>query len=403
MYSQIKMRVENAISALKAGKSVILLDNKARENEGDIIFPGQLADADNINFMLQHTSGIICLAVCQTHAEQLQLAPMVPHHLNTSRFSTHFTTSIEAATGVTTGVSAQDRARTIQVASNPNATAKDISRPGHVFPLIANQYGVLGRQGHTEGSVDLIKTAGFHPAAVLCELMNKDGTMMKDDAIENFAKQHNLPILTIEDIRHYRLASEQIIDKAVTTEVRFKDYGLLDMSVFIDPVSKRETIVLSKNIADNPLVRIHSSCTTGDLFGSLQCDCQSQLHHALKSIAKAGGILIYLDQEGRNIGLVNKLKAYELQRTKKLDTIEANKALNFPVDNRHYDLAIQILKYFGIARCRLLSNNPEKIKSLEIANIKAEMLPSVSEVQPWNREYLRIKKSELKHSIQGVE
>ena len=403
MYSQMKTRVDKAISALASGKGIILLDDNKRENEGDIIFPAQSIDADKINFMLQHTSGIICLTITQKHAAQLQLEPMVPYHLNTSRFTTGFTVSIEAATGVTTGVSAKDRTRTIQVASNPNAKPEDINKPGHIFPLIAHKYGVLGRPGHTEGSIDLTTMAKLHPTAVLCELMHQDGTMMKDQAIEDFAKQYNFPIVHIEDIYHYRLANESLVEKAVTTEIRFKDYGLLDMSVLIDPITQRETIVLSKNIADNPVVRIHSSCTTGDLFGSLQCDCQSQLHHALQTIAKSGGLLIYLDQEGRNIGLVNKLKAYELQRTKKLNTIEANQALNLPVDNRHYDLAIQILKYFNIDQCRLLSNNPEKIKSLGMANIKATMQPSVSKVHSWNKAYLQIKKSELKHNIQGVE
>ena len=402
MYSNIKKRIDKAILTLQSGKGIILLDDNNRENEGDIIFPAQIIDAKKINFMLQNTSGIICLVIDQNQAKRLQIESMVPEHLNTSKFNTSFTVSIEAATGITTGVSAHDRARTIQIASNPNTTHHDINKPGHIFPLIANQYGVLGRQGHTEGSLDLVKIAGFYPSAVISELMNSDGSMMKSQNIKKFASKHNLMIINVSDIYHYRISNELLIKKEVTTEIRFKKYGILDMSVFVDPITKRETIVLSKNITSNPLVRIHSSCITGDLFGSLQCDCQSQLHHGLQSINLSGGILIYLDQEGRDIGLINKLKAYEIQRTKKLNTIEANQALNLPIDNRSYNLAIQILKYFGIKKCQLLSNNPEKIKSLEMANIKAKMIPSLSEVQPWNKAYLRIKKFSLKHNIKGI-
>ncbi|WP_440615757.1 3,4-dihydroxy-2-butanone-4-phosphate synthase [Cysteiniphilum sp. 6C5] len=402
MFQRIKTRVEAAVDALKQGKSIIVTDDEDRENEGDLIFPGQLANAENVNLMLQHASGIVCLAMSKAHAKRLQLNPMVPADLNTSQFTTPFTITIEAKEGVTTGVSAKDRAHTIQVASNPEVNPNDISRPGHVFPLVANEYGVLGRQGHTEASVDLVKMAGFHPAAVLCELMNKDGSMMKGEEIERFALTHDLPILSIEELRLYRLATEKLITKAVSSPIPFRDYGELEMSVFIDPVSQSEIKVMSKDIKDNPLVRIHSSCITGDLFGSLKCDCQSQLHHALHEIAQCGGILIYLEQEGRNIGLVNKLKAYELQRTAHMDTIEANKALNLPVDNRHYDHAVQVLKYYDIKQCQLLSNNPEKVQALQKADIAVQVLVSESDVHEHNKDYLQTKKQRLNHSIKGV-
>lgn len=402
MFQKIKARVETAVNALKEGKSIIVIDDEDRENEGDLIFPGQLANTENINFMLQHASGIICLAISKTHAKQLQLNPMVPTDLNTSHFSTPFTITIEAKEGVTTGVSAKDRAHTIQVASNPTVDPNDISRPGHVFPLVANDYGVLGRKGHTEASVDLMKMACFHPAVVLCELMNKNGSMMKGEQIKHFSLAYGLPILSIEELHLYRLTTEKIITKAATSLIPFRQYGELRMTVFIDPVCKKEIKILSKNISDNPLVRIHSSCITGDLFGSLKCDCQSQLHHALHEISQHGGILIYLEQEGRDIGIVNKLKAYELQRTKHMDTIEANKALNLPVDNRHYNDAIQVLKYFNIKQCQLLSNNPDKMQALQKADIKVELIASKSAVHEHNKGYLQTKKKRLNHSIKGV-
>lgn len=402
MFQRIKTRVEAAVNALKLGKSIIVTDDEDRENEGDLIFPGQLANIENVNLMLQHASGIVCLAMSKAHAKRLQLNPMVPADLNTSQFTTPFTITIEAKEGVTTGVSAKDRAHTIQVASNPEVDPSDISRPGHISPLVANDYGVLGRQGHTEASVDLVKMAGFHPAAVLCELMNKDGSMMKGEEIERFALVHDLPILSIEELRLYRLATEKLITKAASSLIPFRDYGELEMSVFIDPVTQSEIKVISKDIKDNPLVRIHSSCITGDLFGSLKCDCQSQLHHALHEIAEHGGVLIYLEQEGRDIGLVNKLKAYELQRTERMDTVEANEALNLPIDNRRYDHALQVLKYYDIKSCQLLSNNPEKVQALQKAGIAVQVLVSESDVHEHNKGYLQTKKQRLNHSIKGV-
>ena len=402
MYAQVKKRIDCAISALKKGNSIIVLDSSDRENEGDLIFPGQMADIKKINLMLKYASGIVCLAVSPDHAKKLKLQPMVESPENTNRFHTPFTVSIEASNGVTTGVSSHDRAHTIRVASSSKVKSTDISRPGHIFPLIANDHGVFGRQGHTEASVDIVKLAGFNPAAVLCELMNPDGTMMNKEAIDNFAYSHDIPIISVQDIRLYRLVNEIFIIKKVSTTIALKNHGDFHIYVFYDPLSSSEIIVLRKDFKGRPLVRIHSSCITGDLFGSLKCDCQSQLHHALSKISDSGGILIYLNQEGRNIGLVNKLKAYELQNKNGLNTIEANLALGLPVDNRNYDLAVQILKYFDISSCLLLSNNPEKLNALNNANIFAERMASISEVQKLNKEYLKIKKDKLNHMIAGI-
>jgi 3,4-dihydroxy 2-butanone 4-phosphate synthase/GTP cyclohydrolase II len=402
MYLEIKSRIKNIVKDLKNGRMIILVDDQNRENEGDIIFPGENTNTKNINFMLKYTSGIICLAMSDKQANKLNISSMVTPYLNSSKFNTNFTISIEAKRGVTTGVSAKDRSHTILVASSPYATCEQIRTPGHIFPLIGNRNGVLGRKGHTEGSIDLMKLAGFNQTAVLCELMNPDGSMMQYNDIELFSKHYNINIISINDIYLYRIATEVNIIHSITSKIRLKKYGMLNMSIFTDPIKKINTLVLSRNIKDNPIVRIHSSCITGDLFGSLYCDCQSQLHHALSILSKKGGILIYLDQEGRNIGLVSKLKAYRLQKTENINTVEANRALDLSVDNRQYDLAIQILKYYNITRCQILSNNPTKIKCLSMANIKVTTLSCNSEMQNWNVDYLLIKENYFKHKIEGI-
>lgn len=402
MFNQIKQNVETAIEALKVGKPVVVLDDYDRENEGDMIFPGQIATAENIAFMLEHTSGIVCLAMDSTHAKKLNLTPMVAADQNNSTFTTPFTVTIEAKEGVTTGVSAKDRAHTIQVASKVNAKAEELARPGHIFPLIANDKGVLGRNGHTEATVDLMKLSGFNSAGVLCELMNRDGTMMKGNQLVEFAKKYNLPLLTIEELYQYRLATEIFVEKAASSIIPLKDVGDLEMSVYKDKYTKEEVVVLSKEYkGNNPLVRMHSSCITGDLFGSLRCDCQSQLHHALKRISNEGGFLIYLEQEGRGIGLINKLKAYNLQMHENLDTIDANLALGLPIDSRKYDLAVQVLKFNNVVRCRLLSNNPKKKEALEWAGIKVELTESESFINKHNENYLKTKIDRMQHKIKG--
>jgi 3,4-dihydroxy 2-butanone 4-phosphate synthase/GTP cyclohydrolase II len=386
MFSEIKQNIEKAIEALKKGTPVVVLDDYDRENEGDMIFPGEMATAENIAFMLEYTSGIVCLAMDSKQAKKLNLSPMVAADKNNSTFETPFTVTIEAKKGVTTGVSAKDRATTIQVASQINATADELARPGHIFPLIAQDKGVLARNGHTEAAVDLMKLSGFNSAGVLCELMNKDGTMMKYDQLKAFADKFELPLLTIEELYQYRLATEVFVEKVASSTIPFKNVGELEISVYKDKFTKAEVVVLSKEYqGDNPLVRMHSSCITGDLFGSLRCDCQSQLHSAMQKISQDGGYLIYLEQEGRGIGLVNKLKAYNLQMHGNMDTVEA-----------------QVLKYNNINKCRLMSNNPKKIKALLRADISAESIGSDSVINEHNENYLKTKKIKMQHNIKGV-
>ncbi len=403
MFNQIKDSIESAIAALKQGIPVVVLDDYDRENEGDMILPGEVATEKNIAFMLEHTSGIVCLAMNPTQAKKIELTPMVDTTKNDSAFCTPFAVTIEAKEGVTTGVSAKDRAQTIRVASSVNARADELARPGHVFPLIANAKGVLGRNGHTEASVDLMHLSGFNGAGVLCELMNKDGTMMKTAELELFAKQNKLPLLTIADLYQYRLATEILVEKTASSKIPFDGVGELDMAVYKDKFSDNEVIVLSKEYSiDNPLVRIHSSCITGDLFGSLRCDCQSQLKHSMKMISEEGGILIYLDQEGRGIGLANKLKAYNLQMNESMDTIEANVALGLDVDSRKYDLAIQVLKYNNVKQCQLITNNPKKAQALEIVGIKTSCVSCKAYVNEHNKEYLETKRDKMQHTITGI-
>lgn len=403
MFEQIKHNVEKAVNALKQGKPVVVLDDYDRENEGDLILPGEKATKENIAFMLEHTSGIICLSMDSKRANELNLTPMVAADKNNSTFETPFTVTIEAKEGVTTGVSAKDRAHTIQVASKAGAKANELARPGHIFPLIANDKGVIGRDGHTEAAVDLMKLSGFNCAGVLCELMNKDGSMMKAAQLEQFAKKHGLPLLTIAELYQYRLATEVFIEKSASSTMPFDHVGDLEMTVYKDKFNNEEVVVLSKPYkGDHPLVRMHSSCITGDLFGSLRCDCQAQLKKAMQMINEEGGYLIYLDQEGRGIGLANKLKAYNLQMNENMDTIEANVALGLPIDARKYDLAIQVLKYNKIDSCQLISNNPKKINALETVGIQAKPIACEAFVNSHNKNYLITKKDKMKHTIKGI-
>lgn len=403
MFDDIKQNIEKAIKALKKGTPVVVLDDYDRENEGDMIFPGEMATAENVAFMLEYTSGIVCLAMDSKQAKKLNLSPMVPADKNNSTFETPFTVTIEAKKGVTTGVSAKDRATTIQVASQINATADELAKPGHIFPLIARDKGVMARNGHTEAAVDLMKLSGFNSAGVLCELMNRDGTMMKYDQIKDFADKFELPLLTIEELYQYRLATEVFVDKVVLSTIPFKNVGELEISVYKDKFTQEEVVVLSKKYqGDNPLVRIHSSCITGDLFGSLRCDCQSQLQSAMHKISQDGGYIIYLEQEGRGIGLVNKLKAYNLQMNENMDTIDANLALGLPIDSRKYDMAIQVLKYNNINNCRLMSNSPKKIEALKRVGLNVELVGSESIVNKHNEGYLKTKKVKMQHNIKGV-
>jgi 3,4-dihydroxy 2-butanone 4-phosphate synthase / GTP cyclohydrolase II len=393
-------KVEAAIADLRLGKMIILTDHVDRENEGDLIFPAEIIRADIINFMIRHGSGIVCLPLTVERFNSLDLNLMVAAHENSSRCATPFTVSIEAKEGITTGVSAQDRATTILAAVHKGADS--LVKPGHIFPLLAKQGGVLERAGHTEGSIDLVKMAGYKPASVICEIMNPDGTMAKGKQLIDFAEQHNLKMLAIDDLITYRLAKENLIAEQVAAQLPIEQYGEFTITVVKEKYFRKEHIVLSnlKTAYTQPvLVRMHSSCMTGDLFASQRCDCHQQLHYSLQKISAEGGLLIYLNQEGRDIGLFNKIKAYALQE-QGCDTVQANEKLGLPIDGREYYMAANILRNMGIDSIRLLTNNPVKIAGLKkfgIAEIAREPIPNFNHV--YNQQYLQTKKEKFNHYI----
>jgi len=394
-------RVESAMNDLRVGKMIILIDHPDRENEGDLIFPAEIITPDIVNFMIRKGSGIICLSLMGDQLKKLGLTYMVSPHENTSHRRTPFTVSIEAKEGVTTGVSAEDRATTILTAVKHDANDQDIVKPGHIFPLYAKEQGVFERQGHTEGAIDLVRLAGFSPAAVLCEVMNPDGSMSKGHTLHAFAKQHQLKILSIEDIIHYRFSHENLIADEASSKLPIEPYGTFKITVIKEKINNTEHIILStlKKSKYPPLVRIHSSCITGDLFGSRRCDCNKQLHYALQKMSVEGGMLIYLNQEGRGVGLFNKIKSYSLQE-KGLDTVEANQSLGLPVDSREYYLAANILRNKKMNHIRLLTNNPLKIMGLQkygISIVQREAIPVFYNEQ--NKKYLQAKKEKLHHVI----
>ncbi len=397
-------RVELAISELKKGKAIILTDHPDRENEGDLIFPGETITTEMMNFIIRNSSGIVCLSILESQMKKLNLDFMIPLDQNSSLRGTPFTISIDAREGITTGVSASDRVKTVLTAIHPNAEPCDLLKPGHIFPLCAEEGGVLKRQGHTEGSIDIVRLAGFQPTAILCEIMNEDGTMTRGEELNAFAKKHSLSILSIDDLIEYRLYHENFISEEVSTEVFLEKYGNFKLTAIKDKISNQEHVILEnkKDISKDTLVRVHSSCLTGDVFGSARCDCSYQLHYSLQKISEEGGILIYLQQEGRGIGLFNKIKAYALQENG-LDTIEANETLGFPGDSRSYAIAANILRNRNIQKVRLLTNNPNKIADLQkygIHHVRKENLPNFCNAH--NQKYLTTKKNKLKHMIQGL-
>ncbi len=392
--------IEQAIETLKAGRMVILVDDEDRENEGDLILAADFVTADAINFMSRYGRGLICLPMANELIDKLSLDMMT--RKNGSPFGTAFTVSIEAASGVSTGISAKDRARTIQVAIDPASKSEDIISPGHVFPLRAREKGVLERAGQTEGSVDLTKLAGLTPAAVICEIINDDGTMSRRDELQTFSRQHDIPMVTVKDLIHYRICRETLVEAVATTRLPMQKHGEFEMTVFENQIDEADHFVLVKApllINQLPLVRIHSECITGDLFGSCKCDCGAQLQQSLDLIASQGGVLIYLRQEGRGIGLANKIKAYNLQE-QGMDTVEANVELGLPIDNRNYVIAYQMLKYLGINAVRLLTNNPEKVSTLENYGIKvAERISLEFKPNLENMAYMKAKREKLGHLL----
>ena len=396
--------VERAIQALQKGKMILLTDHPDRENEADIVFPAENITPEIMNFIIRHTSGIVCLSLTPEHLERLRLPLLVAADQNTTKHRTPFTMPIDAREGITTGVSAHDRAKTIQTVMQANVQPEALVRPGHVYPLQAKIGGVLERAGHTEGAIDLVRLAGFKPAAILCEVMNADGTMARGDALKTFAKQHQLPLLSIAELVHYRLKHEDQIKEKTSAKISLEAYGDFTISVIQEKYCLKEHLILSKLAVDPTkplLVRIHSACTTGDIFHSTRCDCHQQLHYSLKKISEEGGLLIYLEQEGRGIGLLNKIKAYALQ-DQGLDTVEANEQLGLPIDQREYYIAAQILRDLQLTSIRLLTNNPQKISGLTrygFPEVIREVMPVFYHAH--NRRYLQAKKTKLAHWITG--
>jgi 3,4-dihydroxy 2-butanone 4-phosphate synthase/GTP cyclohydrolase II len=394
-------KVEDAVDDIRQGKMVILVDDEDRENEGDLTMAAEKVTPEAINFMARFGRGLICLSLTEARLDALRLRMMVSE--NTSRFQTAFTVSIDARKGVTTGISVADRATTILTAVDDNTNSEDLVSPGHIFPLRAAKGGVLVRTGQTEGSVDLARLAGLKPAGVICEIMKDDGTMARMPDLEVFAKQHGLKIVTIADLIKYRMSKESLVRRIATANLPTKYGGVFTAIAYENDIDPYHHIALVKGDigpADQVLVRVHSQCLTGDVFGSRRCDCEEQLHRAMAMVEKEGkGVIVYMRQEGRGIGLVNKLKAYGLQDDGK-DTVEANEALGFKADMREYGIGAQILADLGLHKIRLMTNNPRKIIGLQGYGIEVVERVSI-ETKPHkeNLEYLKTKARKLGHLL----
>ncbi len=396
--------IEEAINDIKHGQIVILVDDEDRENEGDLTMAAESVTPEAINFMAKYGRGLICLSLTPERVEHLQLPMMTTN--NTSSFGTAFTISIESKKGVTTGISAADRATTIKTAIDPKSGPDDLARPGHVFPLRAKPGGVLQRAGQTEGSVDLARLAGLYPAGVICEIMNDDGTMARVPQLMEFAKTHKMKIVTVKDLIAYRVKKESLVRRVAVTKLPTSYGNDFTAILYANDIDRQNHIALVKGEIkpdDEVMVRVHSECLTGDVFGSMRCDCGEQLHNAMHMIDEEGkGVILYMRQEGRGIGLEGKLKAYELQDKGK-DTVEANLALGYKADLRDYGVGAQILRDLGIRKIKLLTNNPKKIVGLEgygltvTARVPIEMHPHAKNIH-----YLKVKKNKLGHMLEKV-
>lgn len=392
--------IEEGIEAFKKGEILIIVDDEDRENEGDFVMAADFVTSESINYMAKYGRGLICVAMTADRLKALDLQPMVKD--NTSKMTTSFTVSVDAIKNTTTGISAPDRAETIKALIDPETTPKDLGRPGHIFPLKAANGGVLCRAGHTEAVVDLAKIAGLYPAGILCEIMDEDGSMARMSSLENLAEKHDLKIITIRDLIAYRSFNDKLVLRAVSTKFPTK-YGEFILHLYKSDIDTHHHLALVKGDIDpdKPVpVRVHSECLTGDVFGSLRCDCGEQLAYAMELIGKEGyGVLVYMRQEGRGIGLDNKLRAYQLQDEGK-DTVEANEALGFPADLRDYGIGAQILADLGVKKIKLITNNPKKVIGLKGYGLEiVDRIPVEIEPNPVNAKYLVTKRDKLGHLI----
>jgi len=407
-------KIEDIVEDLRAGRMIVLVDDESRENEGDLVCAAEHVKPETINFMARFGRGLICVPMTAERAGALGLHPQTSE--NAALHGTAFTVSVDAATGVTTGISAADRARTVEILANDSSRPADLVRPGHVFPVRARQGGCLVRAGQTEGAVDLARLAGLKPVAVICEIMNDDGTMARRDDLAEFCRTHGLKMGSVPDLIRHRLRSERLIERAVEVDVRLEagDFHLIAFTSVVDPephialccggVGELDKAGGPVRHNEPVLVRVHSECLTGDVLRSLRCDCGPQLQTALRRVAEAGkGAVVYVRQEGRGIGLVNKLRAYKLQIEKGMDTVEANVHLGFEPDRRDYGIGNQILRDLGLSKLRVMTNNPRKIYGLEGFGLKIiERVPLEIPAHEGNRDYLRTKKDKLGHILDNL-
>jgi len=393
--------ISSAIEAIRSGEMIIVVDDEDRENEGDFIVAARFASPEVINFMSREGRGLICAALTEDRCRELQLEPMV--RSNTSLHETAFTVSVDLiGQGTTTGISASDRSKTIQALIHPETKPEDLGRPGHIFPLRAKDGGVLRRAGHTEATVDLARLAGLEPAGVLVEVMNEDGTMARLPQLLEIAKKFNLKIISIKELIEYRLKTDSLIEEIVRVDMPTQ-YGHFTLAAFREKQTGAEHLALVKGSwkeGEPVLTRVHSSCFTGDILGSFRCDCGDQLHKAMQMVEAEGrGVILYMNQEGRGIGLINKLKAYHLQE-QGYDTVEANLKLGFGMDERDYGVGAQILRYLGVTKLRLMSNNPRKRAGLKGYGLElVEVVPIKIHANPYNEKYLKTKRDKLGHEI----
>jgi len=392
--------IEEALDEIRAGKFIIVVDDEDRENEGDLIMAAEKVTPETVNFFARHGRGLICVCVTEEKIQQLKLHQMVDN--NTAKLGTRFTVSVDAVKGTTTGISASDRANTIQTIVDDNATPEDLGRPGHIFPIKALKGGVLSRAGHTESAVDLSRMAGLKPLGVLCEIMDDDGSMARVPRLMKFAKEHDLKIITVRDLIAYRGANEKLVERITTVDLPTA-HGDFKLHLYKSEIDDHHHLALTKGDVfgkKNVLVRVHSSCLTGDVFGSRRCDCGDQLHSAMEAVEKEGlGVILYMRQEGRGIGLANKILAYKLQEQGR-DTVEANEELGFEADLRDYGIGAQIMVDIGLSSIRLMTNNPKKVVGLQGHGLEiVERIPIQKGVNRHNQSYLETKRDKLGHLL----